>query len=97
MKVNGAHICVAKHQPHLLPGYGNAIRPIPIYWDHEPYRVVNLCETSIKPGLFIRPLLIFKGVHETTSLSWFFFVMTKEQEKKQKKEFKLKNSFSSRS
>ena len=49
----------------------------------EPYRVVHLCEIYSKPRLFIRPLLIFKGAYETTSLSWFFCVMTKEQEKKE--------------
>jgi len=88
---------VTKHQPHLLPDVGNSIRPIPIYWDHEPYQVVHLCEIYSKPRPFIRPLLIFKGAHETTSLSWFFCVMTKEQEKKQITEYKLMFCFSSTS
>ena len=79
---------------HAARIWGNSIRPIPIYWDHEPYQVVYLCEISIKPILFIRPLLIFKGTHETTSLSWFFCVMTKEQEKK---EFRFMHSFPSTS
>jgi len=93
-KVNIVGMCVAKHQPHVLPDMGNSIRPIPIYWDHEPYHVVHLCEIYSKPRLFIRPLLIFIGAHETTSLSWFFCVMTKEQEKKQKTEYKLMFYFS---
>ena len=74
-------MCVAKHQPHVLPGYGKLYQALFC----EPYQVVHLCEISIKPRLFIRPLLIFKGAHETTSLSWFFCVMTKEQKRNKEK------------
>jgi len=82
-------MCVAKHQPHVLHGYGNQALFC------EPYQVLQLCEIYIKLRPFIRPLLIFKGAYETTSLSWFFCVMTKEQEKKQKTENKLMFCFSS--
>jgi len=77
-KVNSAGMCVAKHQPHVLHGYGQIYQALFC----EPYQVLHLCEIYIKPRLFIRPLHIFKRAHETTSLSWFFCVMTKEQEKK---------------
>jgi len=43
------------------------------------YRGVQMCEIYIKPRLFMRSLLMFKGAHEIASLSWFFCVMTKEQ------------------
>jgi len=89
-KVTGMGICVTIHQPHVLPGYGKLYQALFC----EPYRVVHLCEIYSKPILFILPFLIFKGVHETTSLSWFFCDMTKEQEKK---EFRLMYSFPSTS
>jgi hypothetical protein len=43
-----------------------------------------MCEIYIKPRPFMRSLLMFKGAHEIASLSWFFCVMTKEQEIKSK-------------
>jgi hypothetical protein len=48
------------------------------------YRGLQMCEIYIKPRPFMRSLLIFKGAHEIASLSWFFCVMTKEQEIKSK-------------
>jgi hypothetical protein len=47
------------------------------------YRGVQMCEISIKPRLFMHVLIDFKGVHEIAALSWFFCVMTKEQNQNQ--------------
>ena len=44
-----------------------------------------MCKIYIKPWLFIRPLLIFKGAYETASLSWYFCVKAKGQEKRKNK------------
>jgi len=52
-------MCVAKHQPHVLSGYGKIYQALFC----GPYQVVHLCEIYSKPRPFIRPLLIFKGAH----------------------------------
>ena len=41
-------MCVAKHQPHVMPGYGKLYQALFC----EPYQVVYLCEIYIKPRLF---------------------------------------------
>ncbi len=41
-------MCVAKHQPHVLHGYGKIFQALFC----EPYRVVYLCEIYIKPRPF---------------------------------------------
>ena len=69
-------MCVAKHSFTCCKD--NAVPFQALFCEH--YRGVHLCEIYIKPRLFMRVLLIFKGAHEIVSLSWFFCVMAKEQE-----------------
>ena len=71
-------MCVAKHQPHVLYGYGKILQAFPdSYRDCELYRVVHMCEIYIEPRFFIRSLLIFKGAHEIASLCCYFLIMQK--------------------
>ena len=83
-KVKRAGTCGAKHQLHVLSGCCSQIFK-PCF--ASLYRGIQMCKIYIKPRLFIRPLLIFIGAHETTSLSWFFCVMTKEQNQNQYRNF----------